>query len=315
MTKYVARRLIFMVPVLLGVTLGTFVLLHLLPVDPVQFMLTSSTSGTSPSIEVTAETAKNLRHELGLDRPLIVQYVTFVADAAQGNLGESFRNNRPVTDLILEQFPFTAQLTVAGGACSIVLGLLLGIVAALRPRSLVDRAAMVIATLGVAIPAFWLGLILIYIFALQLRLLPAIGWGSDAALVLPALTLGLPGAAIIARLTRTNLVEALQQDYVITARSKGIGERRILLRHAFRNAMLPVVTVIGLQIGDLLTGTVVVETVFGRPGVGRLGVQAILQSDFPLVQGFVLVVATVYVLSNLGVDLIYAWLDPRVRVG
>jgi len=167
----------------------------------------------------------------------------------------------------------------------------------------------------VSVPSFWLGLMLIYLFALTLGVLPALGTGSPAAIVLPALTLGLPGAGIIARLTRSNLMNVLKNDFIITARSKGLPESRVLTRHAMRNAMLPVLTIVGLQIGDLMTGTVIVETVFSRPGIGRLGVQAILQSDYPLVQGFVVLVATVYVLVNLLVDLAYAWLDPRIRYG
>jgi ABC-type dipeptide/oligopeptide/nickel transport system permease component len=313
MSSYVVRRVLYTVPVLLGISLAVFLMLHLLPVDPVQFMLTHSSSGTAPSVTVSAKMMAQLRHELGLDRPLVVQYLSFVWKAVHGDLGQSFRSQQPVSTLLMSQFPYTVRLALAGMSCAIVLGLGLGIAAGVWVGSWVDRISMIIASIGISAPSFWMGLMLIYFLALTLRLFPTLGTGSPSAIVLPALTLGLPGAAIIARLTRSNLAAIWHDDFIVTARAKGLPERMVLARHALRNAMLPVLTVVGLQFGDLMTGTVIVETVFGRPGIGRMGVDAILQADYPLVQGFVLLVATVYVLVNLAVDLAYGWLDPRIH--
>lgn len=313
MRKYILRRILLTIPVLLGVSLAVFSMLHLLPVDPVRMMIMDATTGTAPTSVVTDEMLENLRRELGLDRPLHVQFFAFVANALRGDLGTSFRNNRGVTDLLLEQLPYTVRLTFAGLGAALVLGLGLGIAAGLRPNSWLDNVAMTIAMLGISMPSFWLGLMLIYIVALQLRLLPALGTGSAAALVLPALTLGFQASAIIARLTRSSLLEIMHSEYITTARAKGLPARLVVFRHAMRNTLIPVVTIVGLQFGSLMSGAVIVETVFGRPGIGRLAVRAILEQDFPLVQGFVLFVAVVYVLTNLLIDLLYAFFDPRIR--
>jgi peptide/nickel transport system permease protein len=300
------------IPVLLGVSLAVFSMLHLLPVDPVDLLIMDSTTGTAPTAGVTDEMKENLRRELGLDRPTPVQFVSFVWNALHGDLGMSFRNNQPVTDLLLEQLPFTIRLTLAGLATSIGLGLTLGILGGLRPNSWIDNVAMLVATFGVSMPGFWLGLMLIYLFALQLQVLPALGTGSPQALILPAIALGFQGSAIIARLTRSSIVEIMRGDYITTARSKGLPETVVVLRHALRNALIPVITVVGLEFGSLMSGAVITETVFGRPGIGRLAVRGILEKDFPLVQGFVLFIAVIYVLTNLLVDLCYARLDPRI---
>jgi ABC-type dipeptide/oligopeptide/nickel transport system permease component len=310
---YILRRILMTIPVLLGVSLAVFSMLHLLPIDPVMMLIMDSTTGTAPTSVVTDEMLNNLRAQLGLDKPLHVQFATFVWKALHGDLGMSFRNNRPVSEMLAEQLPYTVRLTLAGMGAALVIGLTLGVIAGLRPNSWLDNLSMGMATFGISMPSFWLGLMLIYLVAIQLRWLPALGTGSPKAMILPALTLGFGASAIIARLTRSSLVEIMRTEYVTTARAKGLGEWAVVSRHALRNALIPVVTIVGLQFGALMSGAVVVETVFGRPGIGRLGVRAILEQDFPLVQGFVLFVAVVYVLTNLVIDLCYAALDPRIR--
>jgi ABC-type dipeptide/oligopeptide/nickel transport system permease component len=312
MKTYIFRRVLMTIPVLLGVSLAVFSMLHLLPIDPVDMLIMDSTTGTAPTSGVTEEMKDNLRRQLGLDRPIPVQFVSYVWNALHGDLGMSFRNNQPVSELLLSQLPFTIRLTMAGLAVSVVLGLTFGILAGLRPNSLVDDVLMFLAMFGVSMPSFWLGLMLIYLFALQFKILPALGTGSPQALILPAFALGFQGSAIIARLTRSSIVEVMRGDYITTARSKGLVESAVVLRHALRNALIPVVTVIGLEFGALMSGAVITETVFGRPGVGRLAVRGILEQDFPLVQGFVLFIAVIYVLTNLLVDICYAILDPRI---
>lgn len=297
---------------LLGVSLAVFSMLHLLPVDPVDLLIMDSTTGTAPTSGVTDEMKENLRRELGLDRPIPVQFVSYIWNALRGDLGMSFRNNQPVTELLLDQLPYTIRLTLAGLTTALGLGLTLGIVGGLRPNSWLDNLAMLVATFGVSMPGFWLGLMMIYFFALQLKLLPALGTGSPQALILPAIALGFQGSAIIARLTRSSIVEIMRGDYITTARAKGLPESVVVLRHALRNALIPVVTVVGLEFGSLMSGAVITETVFGRPGIGRLAVRGILEKDFPLVQGFVLFIAVIYVLTNLLVDLCYAGLDRRI---
>ena len=314
MRTYVIRRVLMTIPVLLGVSLAVFSMLHLLPIDPVDMLIMDSTTGTAPTSGVTEEMKDNLRRQLGLDRPIPVQFVSYVWNALRGDLGMSFRNNQPVSELLLAQLPFTIRLTLAGLSVSVVLGLTLGIVGGLRPNSWIDNGSMFLATFGVSMPSFWLGLMLIYLFALQFRLLPALGTGSPQALILPAIALGFQGSAIIARLTRSSIVEIMRGDYITTARSKGLSESVVVLRHALRNALIPVVTVIGLEFGSLMSGAVITETVFGRPGIGRLAVRGILEQDFPLVQGFVLFIAVTYVLTNLLVDVCYASLDRRIAL-
>jgi ABC-type dipeptide/oligopeptide/nickel transport system permease component len=290
-------------------------MLHLLPVDPVRTLIMDSATGTAPTSGVTDEMMDNLRHQLGLDRPLYVQFGMFIWNALHGDLGTSFRNNRPVSEMIVEQLPYTVRLTLAGLGTAIVLGVFLGTLAGLRPNSWVDNSSMFLATLGVSMPAFWLGLMLIYFVALRLHFLPSLGTGSPQALILPAFALGFQASAIIARLTRSSIVEVMRNEFITTARAKGLRERSVVWRHAMRNALIPVITVIGLEFGSLMSGAVITETVFGRPGVGRLAVRAIIEKDFPLVQGFVLFIAFVYVMTNLVVDLFYAFLDPRIRYG
>jgi ABC-type dipeptide/oligopeptide/nickel transport system permease component len=249
---------------------------------------------------------------LGLDRPLPEQFALFVWKAVRGDFGKSFRNNRPVGEMLVEQLPYTVRLALIGLLVMLGLGFGLGIAAGRSPNSWIDTGSMAVAIFGVSMPIFWLGLMLLYVFSLWLNLLPAVGTGPSS-LILPAITLGFPGSAIIARLTRSSLVEVMQSEYVRTARAKGLRERGVVMRHALRNALIPVVTVVGLQTGALLSGAVVTETVFSLPGVGRLALQGVIERDFPLVQGFVLLSGVAYACSNLTVDVVYSLIDPRIR--
>ena len=305
MLRYVRTRLLAALPVLLGVSILVFSMLHLLPGDPAQIILGEAVT--------SAQDLARLRRELGFDAPLHVQYARFLGRALSGDLGRSLQSRRPVLDEILAQLPSTVQLTLAGLALAVVVGVVLGVAAATHRGSWADTLCMLLALGGVSMPAFWLGLMLIFFFALQLGWLPATGQGGLARLVLPALTLGYGAAGVIARLVRSSMLEVLRIEYVTTARSKGLAERRVVYRHALRNALIPVITIVGLQFGALLGGTVVIETVFARQGIGRLLVGAILYKDFPLVQGIVLFTASAYVLVNLLVDLGYALTDPRIR--
>ena len=305
MYAYIGQRVAATVPVLFGVSLLVFSMLQLVPGDPVQLMLSE--------FQTTPEQVARLRSQLHLDEPLPVQFGRFVWNAVHGDLGTSIRTRRPVTAEIADNFPATLQLAAAGLLVAALLGVTLGIVAATHQQSWLELGSMLVALLGVSMPSFWLGLLLIFAVSLRLRLLPATGGGDLQHLLLPALTLGLGAAAILARLTRSSMLEVLRQEYVTTARAKGLREWAVIGRHALKNALIPVVTIFGLQFGQLLAGTFVVETVFARPGLGRLIVDGILNKDFPMVQGVVLVVATSYVLVNLLVDLVYAVLDPRIR--
>jgi peptide/nickel transport system permease protein len=312
MQRYLIRRLLQTIPVLLGVSIAVFLMLHALPVDPVRMLALDSATGTAPTTEVSDEMYHRIKRELGLDRPLPEQFGRFLWKAVRGDLGKSFRNNRPVAEMLWEQLPYTVRLTLAGLVVAVVLGLALGVGAGLRPNSWLDTLSMSGAVFGVSMPIFWLGLMLLYIFSLWLDLLPSVGRGPEA-IVLPALTLGVHGSAIIARLTRSSLVEIMESDFIRTAHAKGLDDRMVVFRHGLKNALIPVTTVVGLQFGALLSGAVVTETVFARPGVGRLAVQGILERDFPLVQGFVLLAGVAYACANLLVDVIYAVLDPRIR--
>ena len=307
MLTYVGRRLLAVVPVLFGVTLAVFSMLFLVPGDPVKIMLAEFVT--------TPDQVARMRAQLHLDEPVLQQYGRFVGNALRGDLGMSIRSRRPVAAEIGENLGSTGRLALASMVVAIALGVPLGLIAALGRNSWLDVAAMGVALLGVAMPSFWLGFLLIFVFSLHLGWLPATGGGDLPHLVMPAVALGTIAAAIIARLTRSSMLEVLGQDYVRTARAKGLGGFAVVVRHALRNALIPVVTVFGLQFGNLLAGAVIVETVFSRPGLGRLIVGAILSKDFPLVQGTVLFVATAYVLINVVVDMAYAYVDPRIRIG
>ena len=307
MIRYIFSRLVATVPVVFGVTLAVFSMLYLIPGDPVKMMLSEFV--TSP------QQIARMRAQLHLNEPFAQQYGRFVWNAARGNLGESIRDRRPVTDEIMELFPSTVQLALTALALSAALGITLGVLAAIRQNSWTDVGAMMLARLGVSMPSFWLGLLLIFVFSLHLGLLPATGGGGLEHLVMPALALGAGSAAITAALTRSSMLEVLRMEYMTTARAKGLAGASVVLRHGLANALIPIVTIFGLQAGQLLAGTVIIETVFGRPGIGRLLVNAILNKDFPLVQGIVLFVAIAYVLINLTVDVVYAAVDPRIRYG
>ena len=314
MRRYVVRRLLLLVPVLVGVSIIIFMVLHLSPGDPAEIMLGS---------QATQADLERLRAELGLTEPLYVQYIHWLGLVVRGDLGRSIWMKRPVLGEVLERFKATLVLTGAGLLLSTVVGLAFGIASAVRPNSLLDRASAVASLFGASMPVFWLGIVLMVLFALWLGWLPASGMyapygGGDlrdllAHLALPAFTLAAASVTIIARLTRSTMLETLGQDYIRTARAKGVVERAVVLRHGLKNALIPIVTVVGVQAGYLLGGAVLTETVFAWPGVGTLMVQGILARDFPLVQGCVLVVALSFVVINLIVDLLYAWLDPRIH--
>jgi peptide/nickel transport system permease protein len=304
---YLARRLLAVVPVLFGVTLAVFSMLFLVPGDPVKMMLAEFVT-TPAQIE-------QMRAQLHLDEPILKQYGRFVGNALRGDLGTSIRSRRAVATEIGENVGSTAQLALASMAVAVAIGVPLGLMAALLRNSWFDAGSMIVALLGVSMPSFWLGLLMIFAFSLHLGWFPATGGGDLWHLVLPSVTLGMIASAIIARLTRSSMLEVLGQDYVRTARAKGLAWWGVVVRHALKNALIPVITIFGLQFGNLLAGAVIVETVFSRPGLGRLIVGGILAKDFPLVQGTVLFVATAYVMINVLVDIAYAFVDPRIRFG
>jgi peptide/nickel transport system permease protein len=303
--QLIGKRLLASIPVLWGVTTLVFLAIHLLPGDPAELMLAESGG--------SAESIAYLRDQLGLDEPLYVQYGRFLLNTLRGDLGRSIFTNRPVLQTILEQLPSTIELALAAMLVAIALGTGLGIMAALNHNSWLDNACMAVAVAGVSVPIFWSGLLLILLFSSTLRWLPATGQGGLRHLLMPAAVLGFASSGTIARLVRSSLLEVLYKEYITTARAKGLSERLILIRHALKNALIPVITVVGLQFGFLLGGAVVTETVFSRQGIGRLIVDAILWKDFPLVQGGVLLAAVVYTMVNLMVDISYAFADPRIR--
>ena len=301
---YILRRLLHIIPVLFGVTLLTFSMLHLIPGDPAQIL-------AGP--DASASDIMELRQQMGLDRPLAVQYVDYLKGLAQGDLGRSMSTRRPVLDELMDRFPNTLILAVAGVGVAVLLGIPIGVLAAIRARTMVDHAAMVLALLGISAPAFWLGFILMMVFSVHLGWFPSAGYRSWGHLVLPAFTLGTGAMAIVARMTRSSLLEVLNQDYVRTARAKGLHEVLVIAKHALRNALIPTTTVVGLSFGSLLGGAVLTEMVFAWPGLGRLIVYSIGIRDLPVIQGAVLLLALTFVLVNLGVDLLYGLIDPRVR--
>jgi ABC-type dipeptide/oligopeptide/nickel transport system permease component len=303
MVRYLVTRLLSTIPVLLIVSVLVFLMLHLTPGDPVRIML--GESGAS------AEQIERIRAQLGLDKPLPVQYGRFIQQLFTGQI-RSIRTQQPVVRQFWRLFPNTLQLTIASLMLAALVGIALGVIAAVHQHTWIDTLAMAGSFLGVSIPNFWLALVLIYFFAVRLGWLPATGAGSPKQLILPAIVLALQQTALIARLVRAHMVEVLQEEYVKTARAKGLRERSVLMTHALRNAFLPVITLLGLNFGYLLSGTVIVETVFARPGIGRYIVDGILQKDFPLVQCAVLMTATIYLLVNLLTDLSYALIDPRI---
>ena len=302
--EYLIRRLALAVPTVFIVSVLVFGLMHMLPGEPVEIML-SEFGGTAEDIE-------RLREQLGLNDPLYVQLGRFLWDALHGDLGRSLFNRRPVVDQILVQVPSTLQLTAASVLISLIIGVPLGIIAAIKHRSWIDALCMLFALVNVSAPTFWLALVMILVFSLGLGWFPATGSQGLRSLILPAVSLGVASAGLIARLVRSSMLEVLSQNYMVTARSKGLREYIIILRHGFRNALIPTVTILGVQIGNLLGGAVVVETVFARQGLGRMVIQAIMKKDYPLVQGTLLFIAVAYFVIILLIDWLYSFLDPRI---
>lgn len=306
MARYILHRLLLTVPVLLGVATLVFALIHLVPGDPAVSMLGEGAS---------AEDVAALRQSLGLDAPLPVQFAAFLTGVLQGDLGTSLRTGHPVIADLGARLGATALLASAAMLVAAALALPLGIVAAMRRNTWVDHLAMTVALAGLSMPNFWLGPLLALIFGVQLAWLPISGRGTGVSvhIILPALTLGLGLAAILARMTRASLIEQLRELYVRAARARGVSARRAVLRHALRNGLIPVITIVGLQFGAVLTGTIITETIFAWPGLGRLLIQSIQFRDYPMVQGCLLLIATTYVLVNLATDLLYGFADPRIR--
>ena len=304
MTRFLLRRVILTIPVLIGVATLVFSLIHLVPGDPAQALLGETAAPEDVAV---------LLHRLGLDRPLLVQYASFLSRAALGDLGTSLRTNQLVARAIAERMPATFELAVASSVVATAIAIPLGILAAVRARTAVDYVATTAALVGISMPNFWLGPMLALVFSIELGWFPVSGRGTVGHLVLPAVTLGAPLAAVLARITRASLLEELDELYVLAARARGVTPWAVVVRHGFRNSLIPVVTVLGLQFGSVLTGAVITETIFAWPGVGRLLVQSIGFRDYPLVQGCILLIAITYVAMNLLVDVAYGFLDPRVR--
>ena len=304
MLRYFIRRVVLTIPVLIGVATLVFSLIHLVPGDPAQAMM-----GDGASPQDVAE----LRRNLGLDQPLLAQYAAFLRHAITGDLGKSFRTGQPVTTMIAERVPATAELAIASMIVAMVIAIPLGAVAAVRRGTAVDFGAMTFALAGVSIPNFWLGPLLAIVFAVELGWLPVSGRGTLAHLVLPAISLGLALAAILARMTRASLLDELNELYVRAARARGVSRSASITAHALRNSLIPLLTIIALQFGAVLTGAVITETIFAWPGIGRLLIQSIGFRDYPMVQGCILLIAVTYVTVNLVTDLMYGVLDPRIR--
>ncbi len=308
MSRYLIRRVISLLPVLLGISLITFSLMALVPGDPAEIL-----AEYGKEAEPTAEDIEAIREELGLNLPLLLRYLKWLGRVAQGDLGRSLRSGQPVWREIATRLPATLELAISGMLVGLLVALPAGILAAVRRGSLWDQSGRALALLGASVPSFWLGAMLIILFAVRLGWLPAMGRGGIRHLILPACTLGLGGAAILMRLIRASLLEVLEQDYICTARAKGLQEHIVLLRHALKPSLIPVVTVLGLQFGHMLGGAVIIETIFAWPGLGMFIIESILGRDFPVIQGFALFISVVFVLTNFAVDILYRWLDPRIR--
>jgi len=304
MLSFLLSRVLSLLTVVFGVITLVFFLLHIVPGDPVQVMLGES---------ATPADQAQLREKLGLDQPLLQQWLTYLLQLQRGDLGHSLHSQEPIVDILLQRLPATIELAIAGLFIAILIAIPLGSLAALRQNTVYDQGAMIFSLLGVSIPHFWLGPLLIIIFSLNLGWFPVSGREGWSSLVLPALTLGTALAAILARMVRATLLEILHEDYIRTARAKGLNEIAIILHHALRNAALPIITILGLQLGTLLGGAVITETVFAWPGIGQLTIESIQQRDYPIVQACVLLISLSYVLVNTLTDLLYAGLDPRVR--
>ncbi|HBY99109.1 MAG TPA: hypothetical protein DEP84_35055 [Chloroflexi bacterium] len=312
MVKYVTRRLLLLIPLLLAVSLVTFVLIQLVPGDPVAAQYGVDPEGMDP------RRIQEIRQELGLNDPLPVQYVRYLGRVLHGDLGRSISTKRPVGPDIFQRFPATMELAIASMIVVVLISIPLGIISAQKRGSWLDNLAMTASLFGVSMPSFWVGVMLILLFALKLGWLPSVGRGTGVvgtvkSLILPALTLGTGLAGLVTRITRSSMLEVLSQDYMRTAHAKGLSYRAVLVRHGLPNALIPVVTVLGVQFASLLSGAVIVETIFAWPGIGRFAVDAIWRRDYPVIMGTVLVFATIFVLANLAVDILYVFLDPRIR--
>ncbi|MCG1022626.1 nickel ABC transporter permease [Sutcliffiella horikoshii] len=305
MISFLIKRLVQMIPVLIGVTLVVFLIMQMVPGDPAVLLAGEGAS---------KETIEEIRTQLGLNQPLYIQYFDYLTNIFKGDLGVSIKNNKPVLDEIMVRLPITMELALFSILITIVLGMAAGIISAIRPYSVSDLSVMLIALIGISIPSFWFGLMLMYIFSVKLQILPVAGWDSWQHIILPALTLGAGGAAIVARMTRSSMLEVIRQDYIRTARAKGLREQIIISKHALRNALIPVITVVGLQFGALLGGTVLTESIFAINGLGRLIVESIRMRDLPMVQGGVLVASLIFVLVNLLVDLLYRIFNKRIEL-
>ena len=305
MTQYLAKRFVQAIPTVLIVSLLVFLMLHLIPGDPAEIFVGENVA--------TPEMLEQIRERMGLNRPLHEQYLSYMANALHGDLGESLNSRRPVLDEIVLRLPSTLELTVAAMLISTALGLGLGILAALNHNTIIDSAAMLLALIGISMPVYWSSLLLIVVFSVNLRWFPPIGQGGLDRLVLPALALGFLSAGSLARMVRSSMLEVLSQDYLLTARAKGLAQRAIIFRHTLRNALIPVITILGLTFGQLLGGAVITETIFARLGIGRMYVEGILNKDFTLVQGTTLFIALAYVVINIGIDLVYGYVDPRIH--
>ncbi len=304
MTRYIIRRVLYTIPVMLVVSFVVFGILHIAPGDPARLLAGE---------DARPEDVAIVRANYGLDQPLYIQYGVWLGNVLRGDFGRSIVTRRPVLDEVKARLPSTIELAFASLLIAIVAGMVAGVISATRQYSLLDHATMVLALLGISMPVFWLGIMLIFFFAVDLRWFPTGGTGTFQQLVLPSVTLGAASMAIIARMTRSSMLEVIRQDYIRTARAKGLAEQIVMLRHALKNALIPVVTVIGLQFGYLLAGAVLTETVFSRPGLGRLLVTSITSRDFPVVQGTLMMLSISFVLINLLVDVLYGYLDPRIR--
>jgi len=305
MATYAVRRLAALALVLIAASILTFMIIHLVPGDPVLLMLGPGTTLSSAAID-------RLRAELGFNLPLYTQYWIWLMGVLHGNFGQSIQQSMPVSTLIGQNIWYTVRLTIASMIVTIILGVLAGVVAAMNRGTWADLATMVVSLIGLSMPSFWLALLLIYVFAVKIQIFPVFGGTTHSAIVLPSVALGIGGAGVVARFVRSAMLEVVNQQYILVARSKGLSERVVMLKHVFRNAVIPVLAVVGLQVGYLLSGTVIIEEVFGRPGIGHLLVSSILDKDFPTVQAIVILVTLMYALTNLAVDFSYALIDPRI---
>ncbi len=305
MTTYLIKRILHTIPVIFGVIVFTFILMYVVPGDPVLSMVGE---------RYDEATIQRLRDNLHLDDPLWKQFGNYVGNLLKGDLGNSFITMRPVANDLMDKFPFTLLLAFSAMIVSIVVGLAVGIISSLKPNSLLDRGTMLLALTGISAPVFWVGLLLILIVGVNLKWLPPTGYGGVEYLILPAIALGTRSAAFLARVTRSTMLDVLQQDYIRTARAKGLPEWKVVLKHAFPNTLIPIITIIGVDFGSYLSGAVLTESIFGWPGIGRFALDAILKRDFPVIQGTVLFTAMMFIFANLIVDLLYGVVDPKVRL-